>query len=294
VLFTYLHHTVAYDFAGFSGQRPMGKQDALSVLKTGLSVCQGYAALFLALAEQAGMEAALVGGHGKGFGYSAGSALSWPPSGHAWNAVRIDGGEWWLLDACWGAGYVEAGKGYTKKFNAEMFVSTPEEFGRRHFPSEKKWNLGGRGWEDYQYPPEEREGKGPQLFGCWQEELGFSDRPECVGPRRLVDGGMVEFWAVKKPCKCLPYEGNPEEEFLMFLNVGEGFDKSNWALMEQRADGRTWGAEAHVPRGTTKVTMHYVISFDGRPGKGLTAREFLSKVGRVGWAWGSAAEWKME
>lgn len=274
----------------------MGPQDALSVLRTGLSVCQGYAALFLALAEHAGLSAALVSGHGKGFGYSAGQALSWPPSGHAWNAVRIDAGEWWLVDACWGAGYVDEASGYTKRFNAEMFVSPPEEFGRRHFASEQKWNLSGRSWTAYQHPPEELDGGGgPQLFSCWQEKLGFSDRAECVGPRRLDPARRTQtFWAVKSPCKCLPYAGNPEDEYLCFLNVGEEFDKRNWVVMEQCTDGRTWAAETAVPHATSKVTMSYVTEFDGRPGKGLTPAEFWGKVGRVGWAWGTAAEWRAE
>ena len=37
-----------------------------STLDTGLAVCEGYAALFTALAAKAGLEVFTVGGHGKG------------------------------------------------------------------------------------------------------------------------------------------------------------------------------------------------------------------------------------
>ena len=38
---------------------------------SGLAVCEGYAGLFTAIATIAGLESVVIGGHGKGFGFSA-------------------------------------------------------------------------------------------------------------------------------------------------------------------------------------------------------------------------------
>lgn len=60
--------------------------------------------MFAAIAIKAGLEAVVVGGNGKGFGYSPlkpGDPVPPYNAGHAWNAVKIDGGEWKLIDCCW-------------------------------------------------------------------------------------------------------------------------------------------------------------------------------------------------
>jgi len=271
----------------------MGAQDPLTVLRTGKSVCQGYAALFLSLAEAAGLHAALVTGHGKGYSYAPGKKLEWPPTGHAWNAVQIDGGEWWLVDACWGAGYVSADKGYTRRFAPEMFEMHPDEFGRRHFAADSGWNLVGLAWEEYQ----QEENGGFKAFLGFTEKLGFVDGagPLAPLPQNLPNGhGWTEFRFVKAPCCCLPYEVPAEEEWLAFINVGEEFKKENWRALERRDGGRIWAAEVYVPSGVGKVTLCYVSSFDGRDGQGVTWEEWEGRWGRVQVAWGQAAEWTMQ
>jgi hypothetical protein len=65
-IFTWLHHNVDYDVVGFhdKGNRP--HKYPVDTMRTGLAVCQGYAELFEAMATAAGLEAVVVGGHGKG------------------------------------------------------------------------------------------------------------------------------------------------------------------------------------------------------------------------------------
>lgn len=96
-IFTWLHHNIAYDVDAFFGNR-VKHVEPKDTVTTGLAVCGGYAGLFTAIALKAGMEAIVVTGHGKGFGHTALKPGERPPppdpSGHAWNAVRIDGGEW--------------------------------------------------------------------------------------------------------------------------------------------------------------------------------------------------------
>lgn len=53
-----------------------------------------------------GIECQEVPGHSKGIGYRQGQSLKNVKSDHLWNAVLL-GGQWFLLDACWGAGRVD-------------------------------------------------------------------------------------------------------------------------------------------------------------------------------------------
>ncbi|KAI5783033.1 hypothetical protein FPQ18DRAFT_358681 [Pyronema domesticum] len=283
VIFTYLHYNVAYDWAGFKGHTKKGPQDAMSVLRSGLSVCQGYAELFLALAQHSGLEAALVTGHGKGYGYNVGEGISWPPSGHAWNAVRIDDGEWWLLDACWGAGSVSEGAGYTAKFNPEQFVGTPEEFGRSHFPEKEKWLLTSTTWEEYQRPQE----KGPTMYGCMTDK-GIINRVGYVQPMAFGEEGYYEVSLILGPCECLPFEKRPHEEWCIFVYVGQEFNKERMAAL--RRNGRRLSATIWVGRGE-KVNISYVKTWQDRDGQGIDGATFERGVGKVGWSWGCLVMW---
>lgn len=56
--------------------------------------------------REAGIECQEVPGHSKGIGYRQGRSLSGVKSDHLWNAVLL-GRQWFLLDACWGAGRVD-------------------------------------------------------------------------------------------------------------------------------------------------------------------------------------------
>ncbi len=106
---------------------------------SGRAVCAGYAGVYKAIALRGGLNCIMVTGHGKGFGHNpTKDGAPTPPrnaTGHAWNAVQIDGGEWKLIDPCWGAGHIDPEK-YTKKFDPSMFVMSNEDFGLKHFPED--------------------------------------------------------------------------------------------------------------------------------------------------------------
>lgn len=107
-IFTWLHHNVDYDVHSFFNGT-ISPTTPEKTITSGLAVCEGYAGLFAALALKAGLEAIVVSGDGKGFGHSPlepGDPVPAFNSNHAWNAVRIDNGEWKLIDPCWGAGHI--------------------------------------------------------------------------------------------------------------------------------------------------------------------------------------------
>ncbi|KAL8933671.1 MAG: hypothetical protein Q9211_005650, partial [Gyalolechia sp. 1 TL-2023] len=156
-IFTWLHHNIAYDIISFCNNAVKPSTPA-NTLATGLAVCQGYAGLFTAIASKAGLESLVVSGHGKGAGFSPlppGQPIPSEYSTHAWNAVKIDNGEWKLVDACWGAGHVcIRDQAYTKKFAPRHFAMDNNEFGLRHFPTNKAlfYRTDGRpqiSWEEY-------------------------------------------------------------------------------------------------------------------------------------------------
>jgi len=137
-LFTWLAHHIRYDAAGFRAGT-CGPQSADAVLAQRMSVCAGYANLFLALAEASRLETVVVSGVGKGVGYGVGRTPPAQPN-HAWNAVRIDG-QWRLLDSTWGAGYLSPSGAFERAFNAHYFLTPPELFIYNHLPEDPRWQL---------------------------------------------------------------------------------------------------------------------------------------------------------
>jgi hypothetical protein len=133
-IFTWIGHNIAYDMSRF-GAAP----DAEEVLETRRAVCAGYAVLFKALADAAGLEAVVINGDAKGVG---------PPAAidadgllnHDWNAVRIDG-QWHLLDGTWGAGRIDEYGRFIRDFCDHYFFTSPEVFVYDHLPGDDRWQL---------------------------------------------------------------------------------------------------------------------------------------------------------
>jgi transglutaminase-like putative cysteine protease len=137
-LFRWTAGNVRYDLAGFEA----GTAEALppeEVLRRRAAVCDGYAGLFNALAETAGLEAVTIRGYAKGEGYSAGRPFRGAPN-HAWNAVRVPG-RWLLLDCTWAAGVLNERGGYEAAFDPYFFDVPPSELILTHFPADPQWQL---------------------------------------------------------------------------------------------------------------------------------------------------------
>ena len=92
-------------------------------------VCQHYAGLYSALANQAGVLTYVVPGY---------SSLR-DPIGHAWCASRING-QWYLMDPTWAAGRVIKNK-FTFRFNNDYFMVRPAVFIESHMPFDPLWQL---------------------------------------------------------------------------------------------------------------------------------------------------------
>jgi len=109
------------------------------VLARRRGVCYGYAVLFKALAEAAGLKTEVIIGHSSKFKPSEGDERDdW--LNHAWNAVEI-AGRWQLLDCCWGAGYLDEQRRFVRRFTPHYFLTAPDVFVCDHFPENPRWQL---------------------------------------------------------------------------------------------------------------------------------------------------------
>lgn len=121
---------IAYDAPSYAAH-VYPPQTADAAFTTRLAVCAGYARLFEALGDAAGLHVETVVGDAR--------TGSGEPEGHAWNAIEIDG-VWWLVDTTWDAGSV-SGTEFTRRYRSAHFLAPPEVMGVTHFPDEPRWQL---------------------------------------------------------------------------------------------------------------------------------------------------------
>lgn len=100
-------------------------------------VCEDYAQLFSAMCSYVGIESEIVTGYGRTSYRDIGRETRY--ANHAWNRFRADG-NWYLLDATWGAGFTDAGvKRFTRDFRPAYFMMTPEDMIKNHVPDKAEW-----------------------------------------------------------------------------------------------------------------------------------------------------------
>lgn len=301
-IFTWLHHNISYDVEAFFNNRVQPSTPA-STLMSGLAVCEGYAGLFTAIATTAGLESVVVGGHGKGFGFSAlppGAPLPAEYSTHAWNAVKIDNGEWKLIDCCWGAGNVNGkGQPYNKHFSPRFFTMSNDEFGLRHFPTNKSqfFRSGGRrvSWEEYIIG--DTGGALLQVYSGVAEKEGISEttflpkylklpvRPSA--PVRFQFSRICEHWDPVRNGAGKPY---------VFILAIHGIDGREDDFVPFDTNGMFWWADV-VPQKLgapgQRVSAYTVETLNGQSGRGLSVEEYRLKKGRVGMSFGGLAMWEL-
>ncbi|GJN80956.1 kyphoscoliosis peptidase [Purpureocillium lilacinum] len=301
-IFTWFHHNIFYDTVAFFGNnvRHMSVEETIF---SGKAVCQGYAETYKAIANRAGLDCVVVGGHGKGFGHTPLKKGERPPppkpDGHAWNAVRIDGGGWKLLDACWGAGHICGNNNlYKQEFSPKEFTSSNESFGLRHFPSNPSYQYRSDGravsWEEYFRGRVDGE---PPVFYTNGHQEGLSE--ESVEPKEAdvsVYSGQVVRFQFSKICEHWTSEkdglGKPP---LLLLSI-HGVDGRKDEMVPIETNGYWHWIDVNArdlgaPGQSVQVAM--LTSIDGKDGRGVTAKEFLSKKGRVGMAWSYILKWNL-
>lgn len=296
IIFTWLHHNIEYDVVSFFNNA-IKPSTPSSTLSTGLAVCEGYAGLFTALATKAGLESMVVTGHGMGFGSApvpAGCTLPAESSNHAWNVVKVDKGEWKLIDACWGAGNV-AGKGqpYTKCFKPSFFTMDNDEFGLRHFPTNKHhfFRIDGRpdiSWKEYIMG--DPGGERAQIYDAatrehFLKETSFLPKYKKISVDSRQHQSPTVRFQFEKVCEHFDFErtGNGKPYlFILLIHSQDGKKKDDYIPFE--TNGQFWWLDVRpeilgVPG--ESIIVCNVEKVEGRDVRGLTKQEYLAKKGRV-------------
>jgi transglutaminase-like putative cysteine protease len=134
VMHDWIADHVAYDVASLDDGTYVRKQSSETVFARRKGVCAGYANLMVALGDVTGDEIVYVTGDTR---EDDGSIKG---TGHAWNAVRIDG-TWWLLDVTWDAGSRGDDGRFRKDYGTDYLFTPPEVFLTTHLPDDPRWQL---------------------------------------------------------------------------------------------------------------------------------------------------------
>ncbi|MCJ1377053.1 hypothetical protein MMC17_000143 [Xylographa soralifera] len=306
-IFTWLHHNVSYDVEAFFNDR-IQASTPISTLSTGLAVCEGYAALFTALATKSGLQSIVVSGHGKGFGIqpiAPGAPIPPESMNHAWNAVKIDNSEWKLIDACWGAGDVNGkGKPYNKNFKANHFTMDNDEFGLSHFPTNRNhfYRIDGRAqisWEEYILG--DQGGERARVFSNVVPQEGLSSTQFLPKYLKLpvssgAHAGPTVRFQFEKVCPhwdaLVQGKGKP---YIYILSI-HGIDGRENDFVPFDTNGMFWWADVPPERLGVKgqtITIFTVDTVQGNTGRGLSKEEYMMAKGRKAMGFQGVAAWEL-
>jgi hypothetical protein len=213
--------------------------------------------------------------------------------------VRIDGGEWKLLDACWGAGNVTDGsQTFNQVFTASYFTMSNDQFGIKHFPQDSKFFFREDGsiptWEEYFIGPV---GEQPlQLYGS-VEQHGISETSFEPPQKRIPvsSDDMVRF-QFSKICEHWDHEVNGSGiPYCLILRVnGAGGNKKDFVPFDH--DGFWWwldipASDLGVPG--QDIGVMAVTTINNADARGVTRREYLEKKGRCAMGFGGVCGWDL-
>lgn len=299
-IFTWCHHNIAYNVEEFFAKCIKGRNVEDTIFH-GKAVCQGYAEVYQAIAQRAGLQCVVVGGHGKGYGYVPLKKGQPPPrrdpSGHAWNAVRIDNGEWKLLDACWGAGSV-GNQQYNKHFKPEMFCLSNEFFGLKHFPQDERHFYRKDGsiptWEEYIVGT--TKGEKAQWYGTATDE-GISEFTFSPAEKHIsVNSNEVIRFQFSKVCEHWMGEKHGlGKNYLLVLSI-HGLDGRKDDIVPLETDGYWWWVDIKardLGAAGQQIFLYGVKTMGDGDVRGMTKEEYFRKKGKVGYSLDGYAHWEL-
>ena len=104
LVYKWIGENIEYDVERFLRKEFRDDKEE-DILITRKGICDHYARLFQRLCVECGMspdDVMIIYGWGKMFDVNPGEP------NHGWNAIRLfQGGKWYLVDSCWGAGYCD-------------------------------------------------------------------------------------------------------------------------------------------------------------------------------------------
>lgn len=133
-IYYWITRNISYDVAKLNktGFYSDNRDLVNEVLASRKGVCSNYSALFKACCDAIGIESYIIDGYIR----QNGKLIL---VGHSWNAVKI-AGQFYNIDATWGAGYLAKGK-FVQHFNDAEFMIQPAEFIKTHMPFDPVWQF---------------------------------------------------------------------------------------------------------------------------------------------------------
>lgn len=96
-------------------------------------VCIHYAKFFKDIVTQLGYNCQIVSGYTK-----KDNAIA--EQSHAWTAIQMKDGNWFVFDPTWDSGFLQNGK-FVKKLNSKYFKTKPIEMLKSHMPFDYMWQF---------------------------------------------------------------------------------------------------------------------------------------------------------
>lgn len=236
-IFTWVATNVRYDLNGLDRDpqkfdtpeegRKQKEKMIQSTYQKGKGICMDYSNLYKKMADAVGLECVFIAGNSK-------RSVRGGWASHAWNAVKING-MWQLLDATWGAGYMDDDNKFLPVFQPGFFFSPPRIFALDHFPNDEKWQL-------LETPVSKKEFKNQSSFFYGDPLQGITDAEPFGQPLvKAADGKMELRLKIQKPPSVIQLKmGNRDIPT-------ERSEKDGWLTLRFAAtNGReleVWGGE---------------------------------------------------
>ena len=157
-IYNWITHNIRYDVEVLK-KGTLSREKVDKVFKTRKGVCDGYAKLFTAMCNEAGLKAVTVDGYAKDWIFDNGDQLIIPR--HSWSAVLVNA-QWQLVEPTWGAGHLAQTQTFWRKlidkitfrkmriandlkfvfkYDTQYFLQEPLKFRLKHLPLDPTWQL---------------------------------------------------------------------------------------------------------------------------------------------------------
>lgn len=219
--------------------------------------------------------------------------------------MKIDNGEWKLIDCCWGAGNVSGQeKSYNKSFTPRFFTMSNNDFGLRHFPQNKTqfYRTDGReciSWEEYIIG--DPGGETLRIYSGVVENEGLSETSFLPKYLKLSTspsahtGPTVRFQFSRVCPHWDPMRNGAGKPYVFILAI-HGIDGREDDHVPFETNGSFWWADIEPRRLGCKgqtISAYTVETVSGNSGRGLDADEYRQVKGQKAMGFGGVAAWEL-
>ena len=194
------------------------------------------------------------------------------------------------------------GKPYNKAFNPTFFTMDNNDFGLRHFPTNKNYffRTDGRhiSWDEYILG--DQGGELATVYGAASKEglneTAFLPRYLKIPLNTSPHSNPTVRFQFEKVCQHWDRVRNGPGKAYVYILAIHGRDGREDDLVPFETNGMYWWADVPVEmlgaRGQS-VHAYFVETVDGRSGRGLTIEEFRAAKGRKAMGFGGVAVWEL-